>query len=153
MRGVLETLAERSNWRSERMPDGSGRGIAFQFSHLGYVAEVADVSVDANKRVKVDKVWAVLDIGRQVVNPSGAMAQAQGAIIDGLGELMAQEITFERGRTVQSNYHQFPFVRHAQVPTEIDVHFRITDNPPTGLGEPALPPILPAVCNAIFAAT
>jgi isoquinoline 1-oxidoreductase subunit beta len=153
MRGVLEVLAERSNWRSQRLPKGRGRGIAFQYSHLGYVAEVVDVSVDANKRLKIEKVWAVLDIGRQIINSSNAVAQAQGAILDGLSELMAQEITFERGRAVQSNYNQFPFVRHAQIPSEIDVHFHITDHSPTGLGEPALPPILPAVCNAIFAAT
>ena len=153
MRGVLEVLAERSNWRSEHLPKGRGRGIAFQFSHLGYVAEAVELSVDANKGVKVDKVWAVVDVGRQIINPSNALSQVQGAIIDGLSELMAQEVTFERGRAVQSNYHQFPFVRHAQIPSEIDVHFRITDHPPTGLGEPSLPPILPAVCNAISAAT
>jgi isoquinoline 1-oxidoreductase beta subunit len=153
MRGVLEVLAERSKWHSQRLPKGRGRGIAFQFSHLGYVAEAVEVSVDAKKRVKVDKIWAVLDVGRQIINPSGAMGQAQGAIIDGLSELMAQEITLEHGRTVQSNYDQFPFIRHTQAPSDIDVHFHITDHSPTGLGEPALPPILPAVCNAIFAAT
>ena len=134
-------------------PEGRGKGIAFQFSHLEYVAEAVEVSVDAKRRVKVDKIWAVLDVGRQIVNPSSATGQAQGAIIDGLSELMAQEITLEQGRTVQSNYHQFPFVRHAQAPWEIDVHFEITDHSPTGLGEPALPPILPAVGHAIFAAT
>jgi len=153
MRGVLEVVAERSNWRTRCLPKGRGKGIAFQFSHLEYVAEAVEVSVDAKRRVKVDKIWAVLDVGRQIVNPSSATGQAQGAIIDGLSELMAQEITLEQGRTVQSNYHQFPFVRHAQAPWEIDVHFEITDHSPTGLGEPALPPILPAVGHAIFAAT
>ena len=75
------------------------------------------------------------------------------AVIDGLGELMAQEITIEKGRAVQSNFNQFPLIRISQAPPQIDVKFTITNFPPTGLGEPALPPILPAVCNAIFTST
>jgi isoquinoline 1-oxidoreductase beta subunit len=74
-------------------------------------------------------------------------------VIDGLSELMAQEITLNRGRVVQANFHEHDFVRMGQAPTAIEVHWRLTDNPPTGLGEPALPPILPAAANAIFAAT
>lgn len=152
MRGVLETVAKRAGWGQSR-PEGRSLGVAMHYSHRGYFAEIAEVSVDADKALEVHKVWVVGDVGRQIINPSNAVNQVEGAIIDGLGELMAQEITFEKGRAVQSNFNQFQLMRIRQAPPEIDVHFRITSFSPTGLGEPALPPILPAVCNAIFAAT
>jgi isoquinoline 1-oxidoreductase beta subunit len=152
MAAVLKLVGERSGWANRAsLPKGTGLGVAFYFSHQGHFAHVAKVKVEQNGQWRVQKVWVVGDIGSQVINPINARNQVEGSVVDGVSE-MHQKITFDKGRTVQSNFYDMPLLRMDYAP-QIDVHFHITDNSPTGLGEPALPPVLPAVANAIYAAT
>ncbi len=153
--GVLEAVRDMSDWNNRRAkaPKGTGLGTAFQFAHSGYVAYVVEVSVTPEKKLKVNKAWAAIDIGRQIVNPSEAQNIVQGGFIEGMSHLMAWEITIDKGRVVQSNFNQYQPTRMKNAPPEIEVKFLKTDFSPTGLGEPSLPPAPPAICNAIFAAT
>ena len=151
-RGVLEKVREVSGWGKRTLPPRTGLGVACHYCHLGYFAEVVEAAVSDDGQVTVNKVWAVGDVGGQIINPTAAVNMTQGAILDGSGEALNQAITIEKGRVVQQNIDGFSPLRISQAPP-IEVHFVITDNPPTGLGEPPMPPVIPALCNAIFAAT
>ena len=150
MRDVLALVAERSGWGKATLPKGVGMGVACYFSHQGFFAEVAKVAV-SDGNVRVLKVWVVGDIGSTIINPLHAENTVQGAVIDGIGEMFG-EITFIDGAAEQTNFDTFPLLRMPQAP-KVDVFFHKTAFSPTGLGEPALPPVVPAVANAIFAAT
>lgn len=148
---VLEKAAAMAGW-GRRLPRREGLGIAFHFSHLGYFANVIEVAVAGDGDVKVKKVWVAGDVGRQIVNPSGAVNQVQGSVIDALGSSFGQKVTLAGGAIEQRNFDSFPLLRMPDAPP-IEVEFVLSDHPPTGMGEPAYPAVPPALANAIFAAT
>ncbi|TLY77330.1 MAG: xanthine dehydrogenase family protein molybdopterin-binding subunit, partial [Gammaproteobacteria bacterium] len=151
-RDVVEKVVQTSTWTQKPTERGRAKGFAFYFSHRGYFAEVVEASV-SGRDVTVHKVWVAGDVGGQIVNPMGAENQVRGAVIDGLAQaLTGQAIEFIDGAVQQSNFDDFPLARIPMTP-EIDIAWVKSDKPPTGLGEPALPPVIPALTNAIFAAT
>ncbi len=150
MKNVLNLAAQKAGW-GKKLPKGTGQGVAFHFSHRGYVAIVAEVSVAQNGSLTVDKLTAGVDVG-PIMNLSGAENQVEGSMIDALNAAWQQEITIENGSVRQNNFDDNPMLRMNQSP-KVAVHFHKSDNPPTGLGEPAFPPTTPAISNAIYAAT
>jgi isoquinoline 1-oxidoreductase subunit beta len=147
---VLDLAAEKANWGTS-LRKGQGRGIALHFSFDTYVAEVAEVSVSEEGRVRVDRVVAAIDCGR-VVNPNGVVAQVEGGIIFGLSSALKSEITLKRGRVQQRNFNDYEVLRIDEAP-QIEVHIVPSTEHPMGVGEPPVPPVAPAVANAIFSAT
>jgi isoquinoline 1-oxidoreductase beta subunit len=153
LRRVAETAAKEAGW-GRAMPKGSGLGIAAHYSFVTYVAAVVEVSVDAKGNITIPRVDIAIDCGAQV-NPERVRAQMEGACIMGLSNAMLSEITFKNGRVQQDNFNQYEVLRMAATPKAIHVHMIPGDyNAPLGgVGEPGVPPIAPALCNAIFAAT
>ena len=150
-RGVLDKVAAMAGW-GRKLPPRQGLGIAFHFSHLGYFANVIEAAVADDGAITVNKIWVAGDVGRQIVNPSGALHQVQGAALDALGAAQGLGITFKNGAVVERNFGDYPLLRMANAPP-VEVAFVITDHNPTGLGEPGYPAVAPALANAIFAAT
>ena len=149
LRQVIETAASEANWDTP-LPEGKGRGLSASYNQGAWVAEVAEVTV-ANDSVKVDRITCAIDCGL-VINPQGAINQVQGGIVEGLSAALYGKITVRDGIVQQSNFHDYRFCRIAEIPV-IDVHLIASADAPRGLGEGPLPPVAPAICNAIFAAT
>ncbi len=150
MLGALEAATKKAGW-GKTLPKGSAQGVAFYYSHRGYVAVVAEVTVTNDGKVKVDKLTAAVNVG-PIVNLSGAENQVQGSMLDGLSAALYQKIELVDGVVKNSNFDDYPALRMPDV-GEVEVVFVESKAAPTGLGEPALPPAIPAVCNAIFSAT
>ena len=152
-KGVIRKAVEMGGWADRKsLPKGTGKGFAFYYSHMGYFAEVVEVAI-VDGMPKVKTVWVAGDVGSQIINPVNALHQAQGSVIEGLGQALAgQQVTQVAGAVEQANFDTHPFLRINDTP-QIIVEFVKTAYPPTGLGEPALPPVIPALVNAIHAAT
>jgi isoquinoline 1-oxidoreductase beta subunit len=150
MIGVLEEVRRMSGWGTRKLPKGTGLGVAYD-AWSSHFAEVVEVTVSETKELTINKVWAAGDVGRQVVNLSGAENQVQGGVMDGLSQALGQAITFEGGKVQQSNFHDYPLLRMSEAPP-IEVRFVPTNYDVSGLGEPPLPPAPAALCNAIYAA-
>jgi isoquinoline 1-oxidoreductase beta subunit len=153
MRRVIELAAKGARW-GRRLPKGRGLGIAMAHSFVSYTAAAIEVEVDSKGGLRIVGVDMAIDCGPQV-NPERIRSQMEGSVIMGLGLAMHGEITFKGGSVVQSNFHDHVLPRHAEAPREIRVHLAPSDHSvaPGGVGEPGLPPVAPALCNAIFAAT
>ena len=148
LRRVIELVREKSGW-GKPLPPGRGRGFAAQY-YNSYTAEVAEVTVSKNGEVRVDRVTCAIDCGT-AVNPDGVAAQVEGGIVFALSAMNA-EITLDAGRVEQTNFHEYPLVRMSEAP-HVDVIIVPSTAKPSGVGEPPVPPLMPAVANAIFAAT
>jgi len=148
---VIKMCAQKAGW-GKTLPQGSGLGLAWCYSHAGHVAQAVELSVDADKRIKIHQITAVLDVG-PIIDMAGSEAQAQGASTDALSTAMGLKVDIEHGRILQTNYNAYPIIRMPFAPMTINAFFIQSDNPPTGMGEPAFPALAPALGNAIFAAT
>jgi isoquinoline 1-oxidoreductase beta subunit len=152
LRKVLEIVAEKSGWGKRKFAKGSGMGIAVHRSFLTYVANVVEVQVTDDGKVRIPRVETVVDAGL-ITNPEAARAQFEGAAVFGTSIALSGNITATNGAIDQSNFDTYPVARMREAPLHTNVHLVESDAPPAGVGEPGVPPFIPALCNAIFAAT
>jgi isoquinoline 1-oxidoreductase beta subunit len=152
LRRVLEIAGEKSNWGKRKPGNGWGMGIAAARSFTSYVASVVEVEVDDAGKVRVPHVYQVADAGT-IINPERARSQFEGAAVMGVGLARTGEISAADGRILQSNFNNYQVARMTDAPRQVDVHLVESDALPGGVGEPGLPPVVPALANAIFAAT
>jgi isoquinoline 1-oxidoreductase beta subunit len=152
LRRVIELAAERSGWAKKKPTKGRALGVAAHWSFLSYVAAVVEVELDASGRIRIPRVDIAADVGR-VINPDRVKSQFEGASVFGASIALMGEITASGGAIQQSNFHDYPVARINESPIETRVHLIDSDAPPAGVGEPGVPPMLPAICNAVFAAT
>jgi isoquinoline 1-oxidoreductase beta subunit len=151
MNAVIALALEKAGW-GKKLPRGQGQGFAISYTNNACVAVIADVTVTPAGKLHIDQLTAAVDAGL-IVNLSSAESQVQGSMIDGIGAAWFLKATVDKGQMAQSNFDEYPLIRINNAPTAVNVYFVKSIAPPTGLGEPALPPAAPAVCNAIFAAT
>jgi isoquinoline 1-oxidoreductase beta subunit len=151
MKAVLELAAEKAGWNAGPLPKGKGRGIAVAEAFKTFVAQVAEVSVDDAGQIKVERVVCAVDCGTPI-NPDVIAAQMEGGIGFGLGAALYGAITLKDGRVEQSNFNSYRVLRMNEMP-KVEVHIVPSTEAPTGVGEPGVAPVGPAVANAIFAAT
>ncbi len=152
LRHVAELAAEKANWGKKKFRKGSGMGIAVHRSFLTYVATVVEVEVDDKGAIRIPHVYTALDAGT-VVNPEMVRQQFEGAAVFGTSIAKTGEITATAGQIDQSNFFDYPVARMNEAPYQTDIHIVESSAPPAGVGEPGVPPFVPALCNAIYAAT
>ncbi len=150
LKGVVQAAAEKAGW-GRALPKGHGMGIACSYDHLGYAAEVFEVSVIGDK-LRIHRIVCAADSG-PIMNPTGAKAQVEGGIIQGLSAALRERLTISRGGVAERNFDGYRLLRINEAPLAIEAYFVETDTHPTGLGEPSLPPVAPALANAIFRAS
>jgi len=152
LRHVLEVAADKSGWGKRKPGNGWGMGVAIARSFTSYVASVVEVETDSAGKIRIPRVVQVVDVG-MVVNPDRVRSQFEGAAVMAASIALTGEISTADGRVRQSNFHDYPVARMNQAPVLTDVHIIESDALPGGVGEPGVPPCVPALTNAVFAAS